>query len=105
MAPRRRRLPHPPDKVCGSCRYLLRPPFYNVWRLRKACRRIVEANRIRVEDLTRLVREVLTLNNKRYWCSREKCWTHLLDYCSLWEPRKETEENLTLSRSSMKAAP
>jgi hypothetical protein len=30
---------------------------------------------------------VLSLNREKFWCSKEG-WTHLLDNCSLWQPRQ-----------------
>jgi len=74
MAPRRRRLPHDPGKVCDSCRHLKRPLLYCGWRLIEICKRIAEAGigDIQVEDLSQLVQEVLTLKNRVYWCMGKK---------------------------------
>lgn len=52
-----------------------------------------KAENIRTENLAELTYEVLTLYREKFWCSREECWTHLLDYCSLWQLRqREAQE-------------
>ena len=84
---RRRKLPHDPGKVCGSCRFLQRPIYYSS-RVVEACEKVGKAGSIRTENLAELTYEVLTLNREKFWCSREQCWTHLLDYCSLWQLRQ-----------------
>ena len=90
----RRKLPHDPAKVCGSCRFLQRPIYYSS-RLVEACEKVGKAGDIRTEILAELTYEVLALNREKFWCSREQCWTHLLDYCSLWQLRQhEAREDL-----------
>jgi hypothetical protein len=86
-ANRRRKLPHDPAKVCGSCRFLQRPIYYSK-RILEAIEKIGEAENIRTENLAELTYEVLALHREKFWCSREECWTHLLDYCSLWQRRQ-----------------
>jgi hypothetical protein len=84
---RRRRLPHDPAKVCGSCRFLRRPIYYSN-RLVEACEKMGKAGNLRTENLAELTYEVLALHREKFWCSREECWTHLLDHCSLWQLRQ-----------------
>jgi len=82
-----RKLPHDSAKVCGSCRFLRRPVYYSS-RLVEACEKVGKAGNICTENLGELIYEVLTLYRERFWCSSEECWTHLLDYCSLWQLRQ-----------------
>jgi hypothetical protein len=90
----RRKLPHDPAKVCGSCRFLQRPIYYSK-RVLKAIEKIGKTENIRTENLAELTYEVLALHREKFWCSREECWTHLLDHCSLWQRRqRESTQDL-----------
>ena len=82
-----RKLPHDPGKVCGSCRFLQRPVYYSS-RLVDACEKVGKAGNIYTENLGELIYQVLTLYREKFWCSKERCWTHLLDHCSLWQLRQ-----------------
>ena len=63
-------------RVCGNCRWVKRPRRWTLNRLKRAAE----------EGLSPLLREVHALARQKYWCDRERCWTHLLDdACSLWE--------------------
>lgn len=53
---RRRKLPHDPAKVCGSCRFLRRPIYYSD-RLVKACEKVGKAGDTRTEVLAELTYE------------------------------------------------
>jgi len=86
---RRRKLSHDPAKVCGSCAHLRRPIHYSKL-LEEACEKVVKGVNVRTEDLALLVQETLRLSRERFWCVREQTWTHILDYCSLWQPREST---------------
>jgi len=64
-------------KICGYCLWIRKPRRWTIERLRKAAE----------EGPVPLLREVDALRRQRFWCSRESCWTHLLDNaCSLWQP-------------------
>ena len=64
-------------KICGCCFWIRKPHRWTIERLRKAAE----------EGPVPLLREVDALRRQRFWCSREACWTHLLDNaCSLWQP-------------------
>jgi hypothetical protein len=88
---RRRKLPQDPSKVCESCRFLRRPIYYSN-RLIEACEKAGKSKEIGTETLAELTYEVLSLNREKFWCSKEG-WTHLLDNCSLWQPRIARKHN------------
>lgn len=70
-------------RICGNCRWVKRPRRWTLNRLRMAAE----------DGLTQLLREVEALRRQKYWCSREGCWTHLLDgACSLWQAAEDGRE-------------
>jgi hypothetical protein len=78
-------MPTDSSKVCGTCRYL-RHPIYHQGKLVEVCEKAVKTE-ICTETLAELTYEVLCIYRKAFWCKKDKCWTHLLDNCSLWQPR------------------
>jgi hypothetical protein len=67
-------------RICGGCRWVKGPRRWTLRRLQDAAE----------DGLTPLLRELDALRRQKYWCSRENCWTHLLDdACSLWQPAED----------------
>jgi len=85
MTTEKLQMPIDSSKVCGSCRFLKRPIYYSN-RLLEACEKAVKTEEC-TETLAELTYEVLSLHRKAFWCNKNRCWTHILDNCSLWQPK------------------
>ena len=72
-------------KICGSCHWVKGP---REWDLKFVYQSIQEG-------FLKLIHMVDCFRKQKYWCAREKCWTHLLDSgCSLWEPKPSLNRSL-----------
>ncbi|MEJ2281254.1 MAG: hypothetical protein P8X97_04975 [Candidatus Bathyarchaeota archaeon] len=78
-------MPYDSTKVCGTCQSL-KSPLYHQGKLIQVCKKATNTS-ICTQTLAELTYEVLTIYHKNFWCNKNKCWTHILDNCSLWQPQ------------------
>lgn len=70
--------------ICGNCQWVRRPKKWNLNLLYRAME----------EGFLQLILVANYFKRQKYWCKREKCWTHLLDPgCSLWQRKIDANEN------------
>ena len=67
-------------RVCGECAWIKWPIYSRKWAIDRL-------HRAADTGFIPLLKEADTLRRRVCWCSRERCWVHLLDNaCSLWKP-------------------